>query len=239
MHSKDAGREAPVDADAISARIGGIRAGRGYVHPSHAVLAATHPDLLAAYEVVFSAVTFRCTALTPLQKHFIWLLTVGALEIPLGRYHVRDFVAAGGTARQVEVAAALAALVIGARALDAVGPGWKAVVPEMDAAGTYERAVAAIASSAPPLPDGSLDAALAAANACRGSWDRFGRHLKAARTLGVSDAALAEALSVTILPAGNPVFVQACSHWRDMVEAGAIGASPELRHAFREIRQSA
>lgn len=227
--------EAASNLDAIAARIEGIRAGRGYVLPSHAVLAATHPEVLAAYEVVYGEVTFRCTALTPFEKHFVWLLVVGSLEIPIGGHHVRDFRAAGGTTRQVEIAAALAALVVGARALDAVGPEWQAVVPDLDAAATYDRVVAAIAAAGPPLPDGLLDAALAAANACRRAWDRFGEHLIRAKAQGVADAALAEALSVAILPAGNPVFVQACSRWRDLVGAGRVDASPGLRHALRLI----
>jgi len=134
----------------------------------------------------------------------------------------------------------LAALLAGAGAFEAVGPGWQAVIPEVDTSAAYERALIAIASlAAPPLPDGLLDVALAAANACLLAWERFGRHLANAKKLGVTDAALAEALSVTVLPAGNPVFVRACALWRDMVESGRLAASPELRHAFRQIGSAA
>jgi hypothetical protein len=35
------------------------------------------------------------------------------------------------------------------------------------------------------------------------------------------------------------VFVRACAHWRDMVESGRLAASPELRHAFRQVGSAA
>lgn len=218
------------ELDAIRARIADIRQGRGYVLPSHAVLAVAAPGLLEAYEDVYRAITFEFRALTPLQKNFVWLVVVGCAETPTGAHHLTDFLEAGGTRAQVEAAAHLALLAIGARALDAVAPGWQKAMPEFSGDETYLRAVAGAADSA-SLDRGLVEIALAAGHACRRDWKRVELHIVRANKAGVSDDALAEALTVCILPSGNPGFVQACGIWRRLILEGAVEASPAYRTA--------
>ncbi len=223
------------ELDDVRERIEAIRRARGYVLPSHAVLSATYPSLLSAYEEIFSEMTYRFKVLTPFQKHFVWLLVIGALEARQGEKHVEDFLNAGGTVQHVECAAALAALVIGAKTLDAIGPSWESVVPGLSAAATYFNAIEKLSATAPRLPSGLLQAGLATASACQRSWHRFDDHLIKAKVQNCSDAAICEALSIVILPGGNPIFSYAAKRWRNLVQAGTITASVALRHAFQLI----
>ena len=218
------------DLRLVRARIAAIRDKRGYVLPSHAVLAAAAPALMDAYEEVYRNITFEFLALTPFEKNFVWLVVVSCAETPTGAHHLRDFLDAGGSAAQVEAAAHLGLVAIGARTLDVVAPGWQKVLPEYSANEAYVRVVEKIGADA-GLGVGLVDIALAAGHACRRDWKRVELHIKRAKATQVSDDALAEALTVCILPSGNPGFVQACAIWRQLTVAGSVTASAQFRAA--------
>jgi len=215
----------------VRARIDGIRERRGYVLPSHAVLAVAAPKLMAAYEDVYREITYTFQALTPLEKNFVWLVVIGCAETPTGAHHLTDFLQAGGTRPQVAAAAHLALLAIGARALDTIAPGWHQAMPEFDGHDAYFGAIEATAAGAGLAP-GLVEISLAAGHACRRDWRRVEQHIVRAKRADVADDALAEALTVCILPSGNPGFVQACGVWRKLVAAGNVPASPAFRAAL-------
>lgn len=215
----------------VRVRIDEVRERRGYVLPSHAVLAVAAPKLMAAYEDVYREITYSFNALTPFEKNFVWLVVIGCAQTPTGAHHLTDFLDAGGTRGQVEAAAQLALLAIGARSLDTVAPGWQKAMPEYSADVAYSAAVAATTIAA-GLATGLVDSALAAGHACRRDWKRVEQHIVRAKAAGVADDALAEALTVCILPAGNPGFVQACGVWRKLILAGTVAASPAYREAM-------
>lgn len=219
------------DTASIRARIAGIRAGRGYVLPSHAVLAATAPALMDAYEDVYRNITYEFVALTPFEKAFVWLVVVGCAESATSGHHLKDFLDAGGTRAQVDAAAALTLVAIGVRSLDVVAPGWQRVLPGYSAEAAYLAAVERIASDA-ALASGLVDMALAGGHACRRDMRRVELHIRRAKAANVADDALAEALTVCILPSGNPGFVQSCAVWRKLVAEGAVPASPAFRAAM-------
>lgn len=215
----------------VRARIDEIRERRGYVLPSHAVLAVAAPKLMAAYEDVYREITYTFSALTALEKNFVWLVVIGCAETPTGAHHLTDFLDAGGTRTQVDAAARLALLAIGARTLDTVAPGWQKVMPEYAGDAAYLDAVTSTAAASGLAP-GLVEMALAAGQACRRDWKRVEQHIVRAKSAGVADDALAEALTVCILPAGNPGFVQACGVWRKLILAGTVTASPAYRSAL-------
>lgn len=219
---------APPDLDTIRASIAGIRERRGYVLPSHAVLAAAAPQLMEEYEAVYNSITFSFHALDTFEKNFVWLLVIGCAETPTGAHHLTDFVDAGGKLAHVEAAAQLAMLAIGARMLETVAPGWERVLGSYTAGAVYAKAVAQCAEAA-GLPLGLVHIALAAGHACRRNWAHVEQHIVQAKQAGVSDEALAEAFTVCILPAGNPAFVQSCTVWRNLIRAGKVEASPAFR----------
>jgi alkylhydroperoxidase/carboxymuconolactone decarboxylase family protein YurZ len=220
----------PDELDAVRARVADIRQRRGYVLPSHAALAVADPVLLEQYEGVYNTITFGFQALTPFEKNFVWLVVVGCAETPTGAAHLSDFLAAGGTRPQVEAAAQLALVAIGARMLDVFGPGWQRVLADFDADAAYAAAIDRIVSGT-GLAAELVEIALAAGQACRRDWKRVEFHIVRAKQLDVGDDALAEGLTVCILPAGNPGFVQACATWRRLVAEGKVDASPALRAA--------
>ena len=82
---------------------------------------------------------------------------------------------------------------------------------------------------------GLADIALAAGQACRRDWKRVELHIVRAKAANVADDALAEALTVCILPSGNPGFVQACGIWRALILDGKVQASPAFRMAVEAI----
>lgn len=199
--------------------------------PHHGVMALSAPDLLAAYDVVYKVTKLDHAVLTPLEKNFIWILIVAVQQIPLGGHHVKDFVTAGGTIRQVETAAALAGFLIGARGLRTIATSWQDAAPGVQFDAAYRRTIEAINGAADkPLPKGLLELALAAAQSCRQDWNRVADHLRAAKEVLVPDNAIAAALSVLLLPCGSPVFVQACTVWRDLVRSSTITASEPYKY---------
>lgn len=218
------------DADAVLARLDKVKAARGRLMPNHTVLAIEFPAMLETYEALYAATTMTFSALAPRDKKFVLLVVVASAGIPLGGHHVRDFLAAGGTPDQVRAAMRLALLANGARALDAVGPSWSPAVSGL----TYDELVTDdVLAFAPAsgIAAGIVDLALVCGHATQRAWDKVATHIVRAKAKGVSDAALAEALTTMILPAGNPLFVQAAGVWHKLIAEGRIEAGPAYRHA--------
>lgn len=219
------------DADAVRTRLEKVKAARGRLMPNHAVLAIEFPAMLDTYEALYAATTTTFTALSPRDKKFVLLTVVASAGIPLGAHHVRDFLGAGGTADQVRAVMRLALLTNGARALDAVGPSWNPVVPGM----TYDQFVTDdVIAFAPAsgIDAGVVELALVCGHATQRAWDKVAVHLVRASRKGVSDTAIAEALTTMILPAGNPLFVQAAAVWHALIAEGKVEAGPAYKHAI-------
>jgi alkylhydroperoxidase/carboxymuconolactone decarboxylase family protein YurZ len=221
-------RQAMPSVDEVRGSIESIRERRGYVLPSHAMLAAAAPRLMEEYEAVYHSITFDFRALDPFEKNFVWLLVIGCAETPTGAHHLTDFIEAGGRAAQVEAAAKLGMIAIGARMLETVAPSWERAFPDYSADSAYTKAIERCAAEA-QLPLALVHMALAAGHACRRNWGHVSRHILGAKAAGASDEALVEALTVCILPAGNPGFVQACTVWRNLIKEGKVAASPAFK----------
>jgi alkylhydroperoxidase/carboxymuconolactone decarboxylase family protein YurZ len=211
-----------------------IRSGRGYVLPSHAMLAAAGSDLLDKYEQVYRSITYTFATLSPFEKNFVWLVVIGCVQTPTGAHHLQDFIDADGSLEQAETAASLSMIAIGSVLLEVVAPGWQKVLPDFSPHQTYQNAIDRVARDRDLAP-GLIHMALAAGLACRGAFDKVAIHIRAAKQAGVSDDALAEALTVVILPAGNPAFVQASAVWRELIRSGEVEASPAYRYASNAI----
>lgn len=224
------------DEPAVRARLDKVKAARGRLMPNHAVLAIEFPAMLEIYEALYAATTMTFTTLAPRDKKFVLLTVVASAGIPLGAHHVRDFLGAGGTPDQVRAAMRLALLANGARALDAVGPSWDPVVPGMTYDGLVTDETIAF-GTASGIDAGVVDLALVCGHATQRAWDKVAVHIVRAKAKGVNDAALAEALTTMILPAGNPLFVQAAAVWHALVAEGKVDAGPAYRHAIAAARE--
>ena len=217
---------------AVDERLADVRNKRGHVMPHHQVMAVLLPELLDCYERVYATIDLTQGRLSSVEKGFVWMVVVATAEIPIGGVHVKDFRRAGGSATQVEAAAILASIAIGTRTLETIGPGWGNVVPELNLDAAYRRSLEGIASPAQVSPE-LVEMAMAAAHACRRSWGRVRAHIKAAYTVGVKETALAEALTITMLPTGTPTFVQACKVWLDLIKTGEVSASAALQRVAK------
>lgn len=228
--SHDSAKPPPDAPEAIRARLDKVKARRGRVMPNHAVLAIEFPEVLEIYESLYAATTLTCTTLSARDKKFVQLAVVSSSQIPLGGYHVSDFLTAGGTQAQVRAVLRLAMLVVGANPLDTVGPTWSAV-PGLSYAELFDDGYVdfALASG---MDAGVVEIALVVGHACRRAWDRAAVHVVRAKERGVSDAALAEGLTTLILTAGNPVFVQACGVWHRLIREGKVDAQPAYLRAI-------
>jgi alkylhydroperoxidase/carboxymuconolactone decarboxylase family protein YurZ len=218
-------------SDAMCDRLDKVKAARGRLMPNHIVLAIEFPAMLDTYEALYAATTTTFNALAPRDKKFILLTVVASAGISLGAHHVRDFLGAGGTPEQVRAAMRLALLTNGTRALDAVGPSWNPVVPGM----TYDELVTdEVIAFAPAsgIDAGVVELALLCGHATQRGWDKVSVHIVRAKHHGVSDTALAEALTTMILPAGNPLFVQAAGVWHALIAEGKVEAGPAYKHAI-------
>jgi len=220
--------------DDIRARLDKVKARRGRLMPNHAVLAIEFPEALEIYEALYAATTLTFTTLSPHAKKFVQISVVASSETPIGGYHVADFLKAGGTPEQVRAVMRLAMLVAGASPPDTVGPTWTAV-PGITYAQLFDDSFVAFAVAS-GMEAGVVELALVAGHATRRAWDRVAFHVVRAKQRGVSDSALAEALTTLMLTAGNPIFVQACGVWHRLIAEGAVEAQPAYRHAIEAAK---
>jgi alkylhydroperoxidase/carboxymuconolactone decarboxylase family protein YurZ len=220
----------PESEETIRARLEKIKAYRGRVMPNHAVLAVEAPHLLDIYEKLYSSMTLTYYTLQPKQKKLIQLLVVSSSEVPLGAYHVKDFLAEGGTPEQVKAALRLAMFVIGSSTLDAVGPSWSQFVPGVTYAEFYGPELIQFALDS-GLERWLVELALAVGYSTRRAWGKVGLHLTLSKQHGATDSAIAEGLTNLILTAGNPAFVQACGVWQKLIAEGKVEASASHRLA--------
>jgi alkylhydroperoxidase/carboxymuconolactone decarboxylase family protein YurZ len=198
--------------------------------PNHAVLAIEFPAVLELYESLYAATTLSYKTLSPRDKKLVQLAIVASSEIPLGGYHVRDFLEAGGSEAQVRAVMRIAMLVVGASPPDTVGPSWTAV-PHLSYAEMFDDDFIRFALDS-GLDAGVIELALVAGHACKRAWDRVAFHIVRAKARNVSDAALAEALTNLMLTAGNPIFVLACGVWHRLIREGKVDAQPAYRQAI-------
>lgn len=225
----------PDPAQAARDRLEAVRAKRGYLLPHHGLLAVAAPDLLAAYDQAYTALTLVPRSLTAHDKEFIWLAVLVATDEAIATHHIRKFRDAGGTSAEIAAALRLAAVARGAPAFGFVAEHWAAAIPEFDREQSYRGAIAdALAPYG--IPARLREMALAAVQTCQGGWWELGVHIRAAYAADVAEIDLAEAIAITMFPGSVPYFVDACGVWRDLIKSGAVAASPAFR-AWAEIDQ--
>lgn len=217
-------------ADDIAQRLAAVVAKRGYLLPHHGMLAVAAPDLLAAYDATYTAMTLTRRYLTEHDKEFVWIGILTVTEEAIATHHLRKFKEAGGTGSEAETAIRLAALGLGPGAFEFVAAHWEKHLPDFDRARAWRETVAAAVAGRGVSP-GLVELAMAAICTCRRRWWELRLHIEGAYAAGVPELELAEALGLTMFPGSVPNFVDACGVWRDMIAAGDVDASPGF-HAW-------
>ncbi len=215
----------------LVARLESLQARRGYLLPHHGLMALTAPGLLAAYDAAYTALALDDRVLSHHDREFVWLAILIATDEAIATHHIPKFRAAGGTDAEFRAIMALTATVCGFRAYRFVDRHWRTHLPDIDPEADWARAVAAAGQVAEPR---LVHMAACAVQTCMGAWDGLRWQLRAALHGGVPETELAEALSLTMFPGSVPYFVEAAKHWREMIRADEVPASPAFR-AWAEL----
>lgn len=214
--------------DDLVTRLAALRAERGYLLPHHGLLAALAPDVLAAYGTLYRALTLGKRHLGDFAKEFVWLAILAATDEAAATHHVAKFRAAGGTDPQIAVAVRLAAFIRGDGAVAFAETTWSAHMPGWDWRTARPAARAALIGDSDIAPGLAL-LAEAAVRTCLAQWTQLAEAIVAALAAGESEDRLAEALMLTMFPAGVPRFVEAAGVWLELIRAGRVAASARLK----------
>jgi alkylhydroperoxidase/carboxymuconolactone decarboxylase family protein YurZ len=213
------------DEQAVRARLEAIRAARGFVLPHHGAMAAALPELHAAYEAMYRALTVENRHLSNHAKEVCWLVILAACQEPVGTHHLHRFRQAGGTDQEAAACFRLAAWVAGARRYAVLETNWQGHLPDVSLAREYQDGVDEY-----PLDPGSARLARIAAQVALDEPWGLAREIEAAYALRIPEPRIAEAMSLAIWPRGVNPFVRACETWLGLMREGRVApASPAFR----------
>ncbi len=215
----------PPDAAAVRARLEAIRAERGgYVLPHHGAMAAALPELHAAYEAMYRALTLEDRHLDPHGKEVVWLAILVTCEEPVGTHHLHRFMTTGGSETEAAAVFRLAAWAAGARRYGTLARHWQQHLPGLDVAGEYVAgARALIAGTA--LDEAAARLALIGAQTALDNGWALAAEIEAAYAIGVPEPRIAEAMSLAIWPRGVNPFVRAAEVWLGLMRGGRLRPS--------------
>jgi len=212
----------PDDRD-IAARLQAVKAKRGYLLPHHGLLAITSERMLEAYDQAYTALALEPRVLSVHDREFVWLAILIATDEALATHHIPKFRAGGGTDGEIAAVLRLTAFALGARAYDFVAAHWAPHLPTIDVEAAYASGLTANAEGATPR---LAVLAAAAVHAARADHGRLRAAIRRAYAEGVTEADLAEALSLVMFPGSVPYFVEAARVWLELIRSGEVTPSP-------------
>lgn len=224
---------APPSAEQVRARLAEIRAARGgYVLPHHGAMAAALPDLHAAYEAMYRALTLDDHHLGVHAKEVVWLCILAACEEPVGTHHLRRFMTTGGSEAEAAAVIRVAAWASGARRFATMDAAWSRHLPGVSLAVEYRAGAIALAGGA--LDEATMRLALIGAQTALDQGWALATEIEAAYAAGVPEPQMAEAMSLAIWPRGVNPFVRATEVWLGLMREGRVTPSEAFR-AWAEV----
>lgn len=224
---------APPSADQVRARLAEIRAARGgYVLPHHGAMAAALPDLHAAYEAMYRALTLDDHYLSPHVKEVVWLCILVACEEPVGTHHLQRFMTTGGSEAEAAAVIRLGAWAAGARRFATMDAAWARHLPGVAMAGEYRAGARALVGGA--LDEATARLALLGAQTALDQGWAVAAEIEAAYAAGVPEPHMAEAMSLAIWPRGVNPFVRAAEVWVGLMRTGRVAPSAAFK-AWAEV----
>ncbi len=219
----------PPSAEQVRARLDEIRAARnGYVLAHHGPMAAALPDLHAAYEAMYRALTLDDHHMSAHVKEVVWLAILVACEEPVGTHHLHKFMTTGGTQAEAAAVFRLAAWAAGARRYATLDGAWRQHLPSLAMAAEYRAGALALIAGTGLDETVARLALIGVQTACDEAWG-LAAEIEAAYAIGVPEAQIAEAMSLTIWPRGVNRFVRASETWLGLMQAGRVVPSPAFR----------
>ena len=220
-----AGDDTSETPETVLAKLETLRAKRGYLLPHHGLMAVGEPDLLAAYDQMYSTLTLGTRVLDERTKEIIWLVILTTTSEAIATHHIQRMHEAGGTDAEIEAAVRLAAYARGAEDFNFVRQHWAPHLADYDAVRAYRDGLNSLVAGSGIEP-GCVEMALAAAHACQRRWEWVDEHIVGAYREGVAERALLEALSLMMFPGGIPNFVDVAARWQRLILDGRVSASP-------------
>lgn len=210
----------------LAEQLGAVREKRGYLLPHHGLMAVSMPELLDAYDDLYTRLTLTPRTLTRHEHEFVWMAVLIAMHEALGTHHIPRYLDAGGTQEELTDILALTALAKGSDCHRFVEQHWLPHFDGFNAEDSYRQAFERAAGNA------SLALAHTAAAAvllCTGNWRVLGWQIKAAYANQADEAGIAEALSLAMFPGSVPNFVEAAEVWRQLIADGEVSASDAFK----------
>ena len=90
--------------ETVLAKLEALRAKRGYLLPHHGLMAVGEPDLLAAYDQMYTTLTLGTRILDERSKEIIWLVILTTTSEAIATHHIQRMHEAGGTDGEIETA---------------------------------------------------------------------------------------------------------------------------------------
>jgi alkylhydroperoxidase/carboxymuconolactone decarboxylase family protein YurZ len=209
----------------VEAALAALRAKRGYLLPHHGLLAVAAPELLAAYDATYTALTLHPRAMNERDKEIVWLIILVSTGEAIATHHIDRLRKGGGTDADIEAALALAAWADGAERFAFVEAHWGPHLKGFARGLAYRKGLDALLA-VHTVKRAVAEIGLAAAHQCHRRWGWVREHIVGAYAAGADELALAEGLSLAMFPGGVPNFVDACDHWRQLISGGAVKATP-------------
>ena len=85
------------EEDELTELLTDIHAKRSYLLPHHGLMAVSSPELLAAYDELYSAIALTERQLSRREHEFVWMGVLIATDEILGTHHIKRFRDGGGT----------------------------------------------------------------------------------------------------------------------------------------------
>ena len=209
--------------DELSRRLAPIQAKRGYLLPHHGLLAVTSPNLLQAYDQLYTAIALDPKTLSVRDRELVWLAVLIATDEALATHHIARFMQGGGQMSEFNAVLQLTASLKGVTAYRFVHDHWKAHVRTLDLVQSYRDA---LERAGQPLSPRDVWLCAFSVHAALGHFDWVRHALVAAYARYVNELDLAEALGIMMFPGSVPRYVEAAKVWMNVIREGEVQASP-------------
>jgi alkylhydroperoxidase/carboxymuconolactone decarboxylase family protein YurZ len=216
-------------ADAVRERIEAFRARRGYVLPHQGAMAAALPELQDVYGVVYKTLTLDTHHLDAFEREFVWLALLTAAKEHVGTHHIDLFFKAGGTDRQAQAAFRLVAWAQGVETFQFLEKHWEQYFPVPGARAAYVEGKTALLAESGDVASELTHLALLVAFASRDQHWGLEVELEDCYARGVSEAKIAEALSLVLWPCGVNRFLEASGVWLKVLRSGKVTPSAPFK----------
>jgi alkylhydroperoxidase/carboxymuconolactone decarboxylase family protein YurZ len=190
---------------------------RGYLLSYHRLLAGSDPQLLAAYDALYTRLTLDERALTLEEREIVWVALIAATREKYATFHLERGLKAGMTSESIADSMAIAAACEAFDALQFCHGAFTKWVNEEQAMTRY---LALFDASRGRIPEAIAEVAAVVCHASRRNAAGMRVHLARAFAAGARREQMAEALSYVLLHRGGPTMIDAANCWEQ--------AAPEL-----------